>query len=190
MSAAAAVDADVDGIRDFDALALYQALDAKRVSEGLSWQGATTAIWELSAELNAERDARDLNNHPISHSTISNIPKRGNTSCQHALFFMRWLQRAPESFLIGAAIEDGTPLPACGSDRRLRWNLKALHADLNQERDMRGLTWAAAAEQIGCHAGQLTGLKNARFATGMGLAMRATQWLARPATEFVYAARW
>jgi hypothetical protein len=190
MSTAAPIDGPAGQIRDFDALALYRALDAKRESEGLSWKGAADAIWELCSELNAYREARGLSNHPISPSTIANIPKRENTSCQHALFFMRWLQRTPESFLVGAALDEGRPLPACGRDRRLRWNLKALHAALNQERATRGLTWAVTADQIGCHTGQLTGLKTARFATGMGLAMRATQWLQLPAAEFVYPARW
>jgi hypothetical protein len=30
----------------------------------------------------------------------------------------------------------------------------------------------------------------ARFATGMDLAMRIVQWLSRPAADFVYLARW
>ena len=39
-------------------------------------------------------------------------------------------------------------------------------------------------------AGQLTGLKTARYATGMVLAMRITQWVGRPAADFIYMARW
>jgi hypothetical protein len=46
------------------------------------------------------------------------------------------------------------------------------------------------AHMLGCTQSQLTGIKTARFAVGMRLAMRITQWLARPAAEFVYAARW
>jgi hypothetical protein len=37
---------------------------------------------------------------------------------------------------------------------------------------------------------QLTGLRSVRFAISMRLAMRITQWLERPASDFVYAARW
>jgi hypothetical protein len=37
---------------------------------------------------------------------------------------------------------------------------------------------------------QLTGLRNAKFATSMRLAMRITQALHRPAADFVYVAEW
>jgi hypothetical protein len=177
-------------IREFDGKALYAALDDRREAEGLSWPGAAAAIWEMSAALNAARNARGLANHPISPSTLQNLGKQGNTSCQHALFFLRWLERTPESFLAGAARDAGVPLPACGPARRPRWNLKALHAGLNEARATRDMTWAQAARELRCQPGQLTGLKTARFATGMCLAMRITQWVGRPATDFIYPARW
>jgi hypothetical protein len=111
-------------IGEFDGKALYSALDAKRQAEGLSWPGAAAAIWDMAPVLNAAREARGLANHPISSSTLQSLGKRGNTSCQHALFFLRWLDRTPESFLVGAALDAGAPLPACGPDRRPRWDLK------------------------------------------------------------------
>ena len=177
-------------IRQFDGKALYAAIDAKRRTEGLRWPGAAAAIWDMSAVLNAARDARGLANHPISPSTLQSLGERGNTSCQHALFFLRWLGRTPESFLAGAALDAGMPLPACGPDRRPRWDLKALHAGLNEARGSRGATWAQAARDLGCEPRQLTGLKSARFATGIGLAMRVTQWVGCPAADFIYVARW
>jgi hypothetical protein len=177
-------------IEEFDGRALFAALDAKRQAEGLSWPGAATAIWDMAPMLNAGRAARGLTNHPISPSTLQSLGKRGGTSCQHALFFLRWLARTPESFLVGAGLDAGAPLPACGLDRRPRWDLKALHAGLNEARGDRGATWAQAAQDLRCQPGQLTGLKTARFATGMGLAMRITQWVGRPAADFVYPARW
>ena len=91
-------------IREFDGKALYAALDAKRRAEGLSWPGAAAAIWDMAPALNAAREARGLANHPISPSTLQNLGKRGDTSCQHALFFLRWLDRTPESFLVGAGL--------------------------------------------------------------------------------------
>ncbi len=94
-------------IREFDARALYAALDAKRRAQGLSWPGAAAAIWDMAPALNAAREARGLPNHPISPSTLQSLGTRGNTSCQHALFFLRWLDRTPESFLADAAIDDG-----------------------------------------------------------------------------------
>jgi hypothetical protein len=177
-------------IREFDGSALYTALDAKRQDEGLSWPGAAAAIWGMAPALNATRDARGLANHPISPSTLRNVGKRGDTSCQHALFLLRWLERTPESFLAGAGVEAGMPLPACGPDSRPRWDLKALHTGLSEARTVRGTTWAQTAEDLRCQPGQLTGLKTARFATGMGLAMRITQWVGRPAADFIYPARW
>jgi len=177
-------------IREFDGKALYAALDAKRRAEGLSWPGAAAAIWNMAPALNAARDARGLANHLISPSTLQSLGKRGNTSCQHALFFLRWLGRTPESFLVGAGLDAGMPLPACGPDRRPRWDLKALHAGLNEARASRGATWAQTAQDLRCQPGQLTGLRSARFATGMGLAMRITQWVCRPAADFMYLARW
>ncbi len=98
---------------DFDAFALYAAMDARRAADGLSWQGVADAIWSLSSELNSERDARGLQNHPIVPATLRGIAKRGDTSCQHALFILRRLQRTPESFLEDAGLEAGRALPAC-----------------------------------------------------------------------------
>ena len=177
-------------MREFDGRALYAALDAKRQAERLSWAGAAAAIWDMAPLLNAARDARGLANHPISPSTLRNLGKVGDTSCQHALFFLRWLGRTPESFLAGAGLDAGAPLPACGPDRRPRWDLKALHAGLNEARVSRGVTWAQTAHDLRCQPGQLTGLKTARFATSMILAMRITQWVGRPAADFMYRARW
>jgi hypothetical protein len=139
-------------------------------------------MWEMSSELNAVRD-----DHPISASTLTNMKKRENTSCQHALFMLRWLGRSPESFVAGA---EETPLPVAGAGRRLRWNLKAMHAALDERRGETGLTWPRAAREIGCTPSQLTGLRTARYATNMKLAMRIVGWLERPAADFVYAGKW
>ena len=174
-------------IRRFDGSALYAALHARRVELGLSWKQVADQLWQLSAELNDRR--RD---HPISPSTLSKMADRPRTSCQHALFMLRWLDRTPESFLVG--IEDGDDhrfaLPQAGPDRRLRWSLKLLWAAMDEERRQQGLTWRQLADLLGCTPSQLTGLRTARFATGMDLAMRIVQWIGRPAADFVYPARW
>jgi hypothetical protein len=81
-------------IVDFDIAALFRAMDIKRVSRKLSWTQVADEIWEMSADLNRLR----RHDHPISPSTITGMPKRDNTTCQHALFFLRWLGRSPESF--------------------------------------------------------------------------------------------
>jgi transcriptional regulator with XRE-family HTH domain len=176
----------VTTIRPFDAAALYQALDERRAELGLSWTGVAAQIWQLSAELNDRR--RD---HPISPSTLTGMASKPRTSCQHALFMLRWLGRTPESFLLGWTQDDAAfALPAAGADRRLRWALKLLYASMDEQRRADGLTWPELAEVIGCTPSQLTALRTAKFGTGMDVAMRIVQWLGRPAADFVYPARW
>jgi hypothetical protein len=170
---------------DFDPQALFDALDRQRAERGLSWSGVGREIWAMSAELNALRPA----DHPLAAATITNVAKKGDTSCQHALFFLRWLGRTPESFVPGAGDTDA-PLPAAGADRRPRWRLKLLYEALDAERRERALTWPALADQLHCTPSQLTGLRTARFATSMRLAMRICRWLGRPAADFIHAARW
>ncbi len=148
----------------------------------------------MSSEL-AKRRGED---HPIAASTLTNVAKRGDTSCQHALFMLRWLGCPPEDFVVGAAPATRAPLPVAGPDRRLRWHLHAtprrdvpgLYEALDQRRRECDTTWPALARELQCGSSQLTGLRRARFAVGMTLAMAITQWLARPAADFVYAARW
>jgi hypothetical protein len=173
-------------IRPFDGTALYQALDTRRAELGLSWKGVADQLWGLSSELNERR-----HDHPISPSTLTKLAKSPQTSCQHALFMLRWLGRTPESFLRGTTgSQRRFALPPAGPDRRLRWSLKLLYAAMDERRHEEGLTWPALAVVLGCTPSQLTGLRTAKFATGMDLAMRIVQWLGRPAADFVYAAPW
>jgi hypothetical protein len=173
-------------IRSFDIGALYSALDGKRTELGLSWQGVAHQLWELSSDLNDRR--RD---HPISPTTLTNMAKNPRTSCQHALFMLRWLGRSPESFLVGVTGDDARwTLPLADPDRRLRWGLKLLYASMDEKRRQDGLTWSDLAAILGCSPNQLTGLRTAKFATGMDLAMRIVQWIGRPAADFVYPAAW
>ena len=103
---------------------------------------------------------------------------------------LRWLDRAPEEFLTGPAVDVGdTQLPRPGPDSRLRWNLSELYVALNAQRQERGLSWRDLAETLGCTPSRLTNLRTARQAD-MGLVMRITQWLNKPAAEFVHPAQW
>ena len=173
-------------IRPFDVLALYSALDDKRVESGVGWTRVAAQLWELSSVLNDRR--RD---HPISPSTLTNMAKNPRISCQHALSVLRWLERSPESFLSGWTGDDERfALPAAGPDRRLRWALKLLYATMDEKRREDGLTWPALAAILGCSPHQLTGLRTAKYATGMDVAMRIAQWIGRPAADFVYPATW
>ncbi len=174
-------------ILHFDTRALYLALDARRTELGLSWTGVANQLWYLSSDLNERRK-----DHPISPSTLTNMAKKPRTSCQHALFMLRWLGRTPESFLRGSGAGDDPrfALPEAGPDRRLRWSLKSLYAAMDEKRHEQGLTWSGLASILGCSPNQITALRTAKFATGMDLAMRIVQWLDRPAADFVYPPRW
>ena len=169
----------------FDMDAMFSTLDLERQKQGLSWYELADDLWDQSAALNAE-----LVDHPLCGGAVSRLKQRGATSCQYALFILRWLGRAPEDFLTGRVAEVGdTRLPSAGHDRRLRWDLSELHAALNEQRTLRGLTWVQLALELDCTPSRLTNLRTARLAD-MDLAMRVTQWLGRPAATFIHPARW
>lgn len=171
-------------VLDFDAL--YDALDDRRVERGLGWYELADLLWEQSADLNARR----TDDHPLCGGAVKRLRSRGATSCQYALYLLRWLDRAPEDFLAGPARHVGdTRLPAAGPGHRLRWDLAALHAALQDRRTSDGLTWAGVATELGCTPARLTNLRTARLAD-LDLVVRATQWLGRPAADFIHPAEW
>jgi hypothetical protein len=175
----------VTALPDFDFAAFFGAFDAERRNRRLGWYEFAAELWQQSSELNAQRM-----DHPLCGGAVSRLGARGATSCQYALFMLRWLGRAPEEFLTGPAIDVGNlQLPEPGPDSRLRWNLNQLHTALNEQRHQRGLTWSELAQELGCTPSRLTNLRTARTAD-MGLTMRVTQWLGRPAAEFIHAAHW
>ena len=143
-------------------------------------------MWDQSALLNERRQ-----DHPISPSTLTGIAKRGDCTCQHALFILRWLGRTPESFLtMPPAPRHDAILPSAGPDQRLRWDLGAVYDALDQHRRERDLTWKELARKLRCTDNQLRGIRTARYAIAMRLMMRIVQWLERPAATFIHAARW
>jgi hypothetical protein len=170
---------------DFDVVALHVALDHRRRAEELSWPGVARALWAQSAVLNERRG-----DHPISAATVTSMLRRGDTTCQHALFMLRWLDRAPEDFIADPVAGTRAPLPAADAAHRPRWNLERLYAALDAARTRREATWKQAAAHLDCTPSQLTGLRRARFAIGMRLAMRICQSLKRPATTFIDVASW
>ena len=103
---------------------------------------------------------------------------------------LRWLSRPPEDFLTGSPRQVGdTALPQAGPDRRLRWNLAEVYEALNEERRARELTWAQLAQELGCTPSRLTNPRTARMAD-LELTMRVTQWLRRPAAQFIHPTAW
>lgn len=168
---------------DFDAF--VAAFDAKRRTQGLGWYDFADQLWEQSADLNAERT-----DHPLCGGAVSRLGARGETSCQYALFMLRWLGRSPEEFLTGRVADVGdVALPEPGPENRLRWDLNELFMAMNAERRRQGLTWAELAHDVGCTPNRLTNLKTARQAD-LALTMRITQWLRKPAAAFVHPATW
>jgi hypothetical protein len=102
----------------------------------------------------------------------------------------RWLGRPPEDFLTGpSSTSRATALPAAGPDRRLRFDLAEVHAAVNGQRQDRALTWQQLADELGGTPSRLTGLRTATFAD-LELTMRVTQWLGRPAADFVRPVPW
>jgi len=170
----------------FDCGALFDALDARRREVGLGWYQLADELWQQSSALNARRSG----DHPLCGGAVQRLPERGATSCQYALFMLRWLDRAPEDFLTGPVRDVGdVRLPEAGTDRRLRWHLDEVHGSLNDRRRQRDLTWSALADDLGCTASRLTNLRTARLAD-MDLVMRVTQWLGAPSTAFIHPAGW
>jgi hypothetical protein len=175
--------ADADALAAFDFAAFFAAVDDACREGDMGWYDLAGQVWDQSAQLNAERG-----DHPLCGGAISRLGARGETSCQYALYLLRWLGRAPEEFLAGPAAGVGEArLPDPGADSRLRWDLAQLHTALNEERQRQRLTWAGLAEQIGCSPSRLTNLRTARIAD-LALVMRVTQWLRRPAAEFIHPA--
>ena len=170
----------------FDCGALFDALDAQRRGLGLGWYELADELWEQSSDLNEQRSS----DHPLCGGAIQRLQERGATSCQYALFMLRWLRRAPEDFLAGPVLDVGdVRLPEAPADSRLRWDLNQLHGALNEQRRQQNLTWAELAGELDCTPSRLTNLRTARLAD-MDLAMRVTQWLGQPAAAFIHPAQW
>ncbi len=170
----------------FDCDALFNALDAQRRDSGLGWYELADELWQQSSDLNVQRSS----DHPLCGGAVQRLQERGATSCQYALFMLRWLHRAPEDFLAGPVLDVGdVALPEAGTDSRLRWDLSQLHTALNEQRRQQNLTWADLAEELDCTPSRLTNLRIARLAD-MDLVMRITQWLGQPAAAFIHPSQW
>lgn len=170
----------------FDFGSFVDAFDRERQRRNLDWYAFAGDLWQQSAVLNERRP----DDHPLCGGAVSRLRTRGEISCQYALFMLRWLGRPPEDFLVGPVVDVGdTRLPPADEGHRLRWDLPRLHADLAAERLERGLTWSALARDLDCSPSRLTNLRTAKQAD-LGLVMRITQWLGRPAARFVGAVDW
>jgi hypothetical protein len=154
---------------------LAAALDAAREARGLSWVA-------LLKEINLPFEGTP--SIPISLSTIRGMTRKRSVTSGVVLQILRWLERAPESFLSGDGAA-GEALPEPGAGRILRFDTSALHAALDAERRRRGLTWKqAAAELPGFSDSMLTNLATGPL-IGFPRVMLLTQWVGQPAVRFV-----
>jgi hypothetical protein len=165
---------------DFDLKALYAALDAQRQARGLSW---LQAVREINAPF--ER----MPARPISVSTVTGLQSRTAIEGDGVLQMLRWLDRAPESFVPGYQGED-VALPDAGPGQILRFDTGKLYSNLDARRIEKGMTWKQVAEEIGGFtAAMLTRLsKGGRI--GFPQVMRVTRWLGRPAADFTRVSDW
>jgi hypothetical protein len=166
---------------DFDLKALYDALDEQRRSREMSWAAVTREINRFKTE-----------GHPIATSTITGLKNKALGEGDGILQMLLWLRRTPESFVpdFKEADAERFRLPELGGEQILRWDTKALHSALNAQRQARGMTWKAVAQEMGGFTpGMLTNLaKGGR--TGFPGVMRILRWLGQPAAAFTRAADW
>ena len=161
---------------DFSLRQLYEALDDRRRSRGLSWEAASHEI-----------SGFDLDRRAIASSTITGIGTKRVAEGNGVLHMLLWLGRTPESFVPGYpdANDARFHLPRISRKQILQFDPPALHAALNARREACGLTWSAAAREIGgVTSGMLTNLARASRVGFPGV-MRLTGWLEQPAVNFV-----
>jgi hypothetical protein len=164
----------------FNMPAFHAELDAQRRGRGLSWT-------ELAAEIN--RPLESTPSIPINPATLRDMLKKRSVTSAVVLQVLRWLGRAPESFLSGPArsVSPDQQLPDVGLDRILRFDTRALYDALQKERLRRGLTWQQiAAELPGFTPSMLTNLASGPLIV-FPRVMTLTQWLGRSAADFVRA---
>jgi len=162
---------------DFSLADLHSAIDTQRRRQGITWEQAIR-------EINLDVDSGS-GRHPIARSTVAGLCTKAVAEGDGVLQMLRWLNRAPESFVPGCEALDIHRLPDAPSDRVLRFDTAKMHAALDAQRKTRGMTWRQAADEIGgTTAASLTNLrKGGRI--GFPGVMRLARWLGQPTAHFV-----
>jgi len=163
---------------DFDVAALYAALEAQRLESRLTWKA-------LAREVNRADERAGV--HPISPSTIRGLKdKLWGVEGDGVLQMLLWLDRTPESFVPGhpGAEHPDARLPRVTGGRVLRFDVPAIYGRLDAQREVRGLSWAEAAAQIGgLYNAEMLKSMNKRQRTGFPHVMRLARWLRCPAAK-------
>jgi hypothetical protein len=165
---------------EFDMHALQTTLDDERRARKLTWD-------QLAAEINAPFEHTP--SIPISVGTLRTMTAKRSVTSGVVLQILRWLRRTPESFLKGRdqAPAPGEALPEAGPTLILRFDTAAMHAALDAQRREREMTWREVASELpGFTPSMLTNLANGPL-IGFPRVMTLTQWLGRPAADFVRA---
>lgn len=168
---------------DFDLRALFEAIDQKRESEGLSWAAVAR---QVSARFESMPHTA-----AVAASTIRGVGTKAVVEGDGVLQMLLWLDRTPESFVPGhpLATAPEARLADVGPDRILRFDAAALHRAISGRRQERGLTWSKVAAEMSCSSANLTGLATAQRVSFPGV-MRMIGWLDRPAAGFTRASEW
>ncbi len=156
---------------------LCDALEEARSERGLTWV-------DLMVEVNSA--FQGTTSIPITLSTVRGIAKKSSVTSGVVLQILRWLGRSPESFLAGGgAAREEEKLPEAGPGRVLRFDTRAVHDALDEQRRARGLTWKQVAGELpGFTESMLTNLATGPL-IGFPRVMMLTQWLGQPAAHFV-----
>lgn len=156
---------------DFDVPQLFEATDAKRQAENLTWGQVSSRLgW-------------------MNKATLDRMRNRGTSTCNHILPLIQWVGRTPESFTLdpGGGIHELLPDPSPG-----RWRWWWAHHELAAKVDARrrelDLSWQEVSEDMGLgsqSAAAVRGIDNLRYGPPIGLAMIAARWVHRSAASFM-----
>jgi uncharacterized protein YfiM (DUF2279 family) len=163
------VEGDEAGL--FDILALYEALDDRRRASNLSWAAVARSIGGISA------------------STLTGLRQRRVVEGDGVLQMLRWLNRAPESFLRRPRSTPTEHLPGVAPGEVLRFDARAIYAALDTRRAANQWTWSQLAAAIGgVSASMLTHLDRGGRVS-MPSIMRVVVWLGQPTASFTRASK-
>ena len=156
---------------DLDVRAVFEAMDAKREAEGLTWAQVNSRLaW-------------------MSKATFERMRERGTSSCNHILPMIQWVGRTPESFTVDPQGGVGELLPDPSPGRwRWWWAHHDLAAAVDAKRNDLDLSWEETAELMGLGtsaAASVKGIDKLRYGPPIGLAMIAARWVQRSAASFM-----
>jgi hypothetical protein len=161
--------------REFDLDLLYAALDQKRESQGLSWNGVAREIESRFTK--------------VSPATIKGIRDKQNVEGDGVLQMLLWLGRSPESFLPGISVHKEHDLVE-PKNATLRFDMKETYRLLDARRLEEGSTWDQVARQLGsCTASKLRRFKDGGR-TSFPWIMRIAHWLDVPVNALTRECLW